>query len=144
MFRCTSPHSMCTREVSRKTDILRSTCKKIKKISCNKSFFSIEICLFYTGHIASRFFVKRLCAEVEREDVHADFLFGIFWHFKMRRKSILKYRVHMHPGAKTPSPLFGINHLNIFWYVHFLPSGESVAGRSVFPLAPTGVFTMNR
>jgi hypothetical protein len=53
-----------------------STLCKQDKIYVLKSFtFNIEFCLFYTHHMTSQLFMKRICEHVAREDVRVIFLF---------------------------------------------------------------------
>jgi hypothetical protein len=56
-----------------KTDILCGLYKKAKVYLVKSIIFSTEICLFYTRHMISQFFMKRLCEHVAREDVRATF-----------------------------------------------------------------------
>jgi hypothetical protein len=70
-------------KVSRKNDIAWGQCKNDKTCTIKCLLVSIKICLFYVGQTTSQFFVKRLCAHTTCEDVHANFLFEFFWHFKM-------------------------------------------------------------
>ena len=56
--------------------------KKIK-FKVKKFFTRHFICLFYTDHKKMLVFHKSCHAHVEHQDVHANFLFEIFWHAKM-------------------------------------------------------------
>jgi hypothetical protein len=69
---------MCMRQVSRKNNIFCGLCKKEKTYPVKSIVFSTEFCLFYTRHMISSFFMKRLCERVAREDVRANFLFQFF------------------------------------------------------------------
>jgi len=69
---------MCVRQVSRKNNIFYDLCKKEKTYPVKNIVLSTEFCLFYTRHMISSFFMKRLCERVAHEDVRADFLFQIF------------------------------------------------------------------
>jgi hypothetical protein len=49
--------------------------KKGKICLLKRLIVSIEFCLFYTRHTISRFFMKRLCGCIAREDVRLNFCF---------------------------------------------------------------------
>jgi hypothetical protein len=80
-FACTFQHFKCARQVSPKTNIFCSLCKKDKEISHTMPFFKTKICLFYTRHIKYRFFVERLCKHIECRDIRVKFCVQIFWPF---------------------------------------------------------------
>jgi hypothetical protein len=58
-------------------------CKKRENLSSEKTYFSIEFCL-YTRHASNRFFMKRFCECVAREDVLVNFSFQCFKISNMR------------------------------------------------------------
>jgi hypothetical protein len=73
---------MCVRTVSQKKMWL---VQKRQTMSHKKPYFLAPNCLFYASQ-TSQFFMERICAHVACEDVHVNFLFGIFQHFKMYQK----------------------------------------------------------
>jgi hypothetical protein len=63
-------------------------CVKKENLSCKSIIFSTEF-FFYTCHMISQFFMKRLCKRVAHEDANANFLFQ-FLKYKICVRCILK------------------------------------------------------
>ena len=74
----TSRRSICGQEVSRKNNIFCYLCRKDKKMSCEKPFVTIKICLFYTRHRKYRFSVKRLREHLECRNTRMELFVRIF------------------------------------------------------------------
>ena len=117
---------MSIRQVTRKTNIFCGLCKKVKLYLVKSIIFITEFCLFYTLHMISRFFMKRLCERVASVDVRTKFFVSIFLKFKMFITCISKYREHMHPCSKTPLPSTSVSYLGCSALLHlFIPNSVS-------------------
>jgi hypothetical protein len=91
-FACTFQHFKCARQVSPKTNMFCSLCKKDKEMSHTMPFFKTKFCLFYTRHIKCRFFVEGLCKHIECRDICVKFCVQIFCRFEMYLNQNLKIR----------------------------------------------------
>jgi hypothetical protein len=95
----TSRHSMCIRQVSRKTDIFCVFCKKKKK-SRAMPILAPNFVFFTYNTKKCRFLVKQLRENIECRELHAKKIIRIFGHFKLCLKHISKTGSKRQPRSK--------------------------------------------
>jgi hypothetical protein len=96
-YACTSHQCMLVREVSWKIDIFYGLCKKTKKMSCQKPYFSINFILFLHMPCHKSIFSKTTLCACRMGKCTLKYFVQFLWHFKMRPRCILNKREHMHP-----------------------------------------------